>query len=563
MQPVQGPGPDRGVIFQEYGVFPWLTVRGNIEFGLRLAAARVSGAQRTEIVDRYMALMGLADFADHFPKHLSGGMRQRLALARAYAVKPEFLLMDEPFGALDAQTRTAMQDLLLQVLATEGKTVMLITHSVDEAIYLSSRIVVVTARPARVRTVIDVPFGYPRDEAVHEDPRFALLRAHIRTLVMKEYEAQARQAKRRRRLIRSTITTDHEETTMTLRRRTLLQAGAAASLGGIAAVAVAQPRTKLRVGYLHTPAVDGQIWLGQQSGVWTKRGLDLELIQFTTGLELFQAMIGGSLDVLSTGAVVSNFPARGQGKVFLLNNIEYATAQLWVRDDAIKSIADLKGKQISTTTGTTAHVFLDRALRAAKLDPAKDVQIVNQRMAEAVTSFVSGAVPAVALWVPFDSDGEAEGPERPQDRRRLGLLPRGRDHGRLGRAQRVLRRQQAGAHLADRRLGRGERRDARQLRRRRRDAAEDPVHERAARRLQGVDEVLEVLHLGRVEEALPGRHRHQVAAAGDRLLRRRRQHRQPGAGGAVLRSAAVPADREGLRPSKEWPESRGERPACP
>ncbi|MEP7057276.1 MAG: ABC transporter substrate-binding protein, partial [Caldimonas sp.] len=131
-------------------------------------------------------------------------------------------------------------------------------------------------------------------------------------------------------------------------------------------------------------------------------GLDLELIQFTTGLELFQAMIGGSLDVLSTGAVVSNFPARGQGRVFLVNNIEYATAQLWVRDDSIKSIADLKGKQISTTTGTTAHVFLDRALRSAKLDPAKDVQLVNQRMAEAVTSFVSGAVPAVALWVPFD-----------------------------------------------------------------------------------------------------------------------------------------------------------------
>src|SRR6478735_3134284 len=192
---------------------------------------------------------------------------------------------------------------------------------------------------------------------------------------------------------------------MTLRRRTVLQAGAAAgtaALAGFATNAFAQARTKLRVGYLHTPAVDGQIWLGQQSGAWTKRGLDLELIQFTTGLELFQAMIGGSLDVLSTGAVVSNFPARGQGRVFLLNNIEYATAQLWVRDDAVKSIADLKGKQIATTTGTTAHVFLDRALRSAKLDPGKDVQIVNQRMAEAVTSFVSGAVPAVALWVPFD-----------------------------------------------------------------------------------------------------------------------------------------------------------------
>jgi NitT/TauT family transport system ATP-binding protein len=192
-KPVAGPGPDRGVIFQEYGVFPWLTVRENIGFGLKLAANRTAAAERSEIVERYMRLMGLADFANHFPKHLSGGMRQRLALARAYAVKPEFLLMDEPFGALDAQTRSAMQDLLLDVLATEGKTVLLVTHSVDEAIYLSSRIVVVTARPARVRTIIDVPFGYPRGESVHEDPRFAALRAQIRELVMQEYAAQARQ----------------------------------------------------------------------------------------------------------------------------------------------------------------------------------------------------------------------------------------------------------------------------------------------------------------------------------------------------------------------------------
>ena len=195
-KPVRGPGPDRGVIFQEYGVFPWLTVKQNIAFGLKLGASKVDAAERDETVARYMKLMGLEDFANHHPKHLSGGMRQRLAIARAYAVKPEFLLMDEPFGALDAQTRSAMQDLLLEVLKTEGKTVMLITHSVEEAIYLSSRIVVVTARPARIRTIIDVPFGYPRAEDVHEDPRFGELRAHIRDLVMQEYAAQARQAVR-------------------------------------------------------------------------------------------------------------------------------------------------------------------------------------------------------------------------------------------------------------------------------------------------------------------------------------------------------------------------------
>ncbi len=193
-KPVAGPGPDRGVIFQEYGVFPWLTVKENIAFGLRLAASRVGAAEREEICERYMRLMGLSDFAHAWPKTLSGGMRQRLALARAYAVKPQFLLMDEPFGALDAQTRSAMQDLLLQVLAAEGKTVMLITHSVEEAVYLSSRIVVMTARPTRIREIIEVPFGYPREESLHEKPAFGELRSHVRALVMKEYAAQAQLA---------------------------------------------------------------------------------------------------------------------------------------------------------------------------------------------------------------------------------------------------------------------------------------------------------------------------------------------------------------------------------
>ena len=194
---------------------------------------------------------------------------------------------------------------------------------------------------------------------------------------------------------------------MSMQRRTFIKAAAstaALSFTGLGGTAFAQAKTKVKVGYLHTPAVDSHIWLGQNMGSFEKQGLSLELIKFTTGLELFQAMIGGSLDVLATGAVLSNFPARGQGKVFLLNDIEYATAQLWVREESgIKTLADLKGKQISTTTGTTAHVFLDRALRSVNLDPAKDVQIVNQRMSEAVTSFIAGAVPAVALWAPFDS----------------------------------------------------------------------------------------------------------------------------------------------------------------
>jgi NitT/TauT family transport system substrate-binding protein len=189
------------------------------------------------------------------------------------------------------------------------------------------------------------------------------------------------------------------------RRKFLHGAGAGAAALGLAtlgAPALAQSRTKVKLGYLHTLAVDGQIWLGIDRGDFAKHGVEFELRRFTTGLELFQAMLGGSIDMLATGAVMSNFPARGQGKVFLINDVEFATAQLWVRPESgIKTIADLKGKKVSTTAGTTAHVFLDTALRANGVDP-KDVEVVNQGMANAVTSFISGAVPAVALWVPFN-----------------------------------------------------------------------------------------------------------------------------------------------------------------
>jgi NitT/TauT family transport system substrate-binding protein len=193
---------------------------------------------------------------------------------------------------------------------------------------------------------------------------------------------------------------------MSIKRRSVLQGlGAGVAAAGLASwpgPSIAQSRAKVKCGYLHTLAVDGQLWLADDMGTFGKEGLDMEFIQFTTGLELFQAMIGGSLDMLVTGAVISNFPARGQGRAFLINDVEFATAQLWVRpDQGINSIADLKGKKISTTRGTTAHVFLDRALKSGGIKP-NEVEIVNQRMSEAVTSFISGAVPAVALWVPFN-----------------------------------------------------------------------------------------------------------------------------------------------------------------
>jgi NitT/TauT family transport system substrate-binding protein len=187
------------------------------------------------------------------------------------------------------------------------------------------------------------------------------------------------------------------------RRGLLVGAGAAVAATGLSIPSIVRAQSPVRVGYLHTLAVDGQIWLADHMGEWAKQELAPEFTQFTTGLELFQAMIGGSIDVLATGAVISNFPARGQGKAFLMNDVERATAQLWVNPaSGVSTFEDLKGKQISTTTGTTAHVFLDKALRENGIVPGEDVEIINQRMSDAVTSFISGAVSAVALWVPFN-----------------------------------------------------------------------------------------------------------------------------------------------------------------
>jgi NitT/TauT family transport system ATP-binding protein len=152
--PIKGPGPDRAVVFQQFALFPWKTVSENIGFGLR--CRRSPKAQRQKLVDKFVRLMGLEDHADAYPHQLSGGMQQRVAIARAYAVDPGVLLMDEPFGSLDAQTRIEMQVELLRVTRAQPRTVLFITHSVEEATYLADRVVVMTGRPGRIREIIEV-----------------------------------------------------------------------------------------------------------------------------------------------------------------------------------------------------------------------------------------------------------------------------------------------------------------------------------------------------------------------------------------------------------------------
>ncbi|MBE1203165.1 ABC transporter ATP-binding protein [Aminobacter carboxidus] len=176
-KPVSGPGPERGVIFQQYALFPWLSVRQNVEFGLRIKG--LPAAERRRISDHFIGLVGLSDFADALPKTLSGGMKQRCAIARAYAVDPTMLLMDEPFGALDALTRVHMQDQLLDTWSRERRTVFFITHDVDEAVYLANRVIVMAARPGRLHKIIPVDLPAERNEEVRLSKEFAEIRNQV------------------------------------------------------------------------------------------------------------------------------------------------------------------------------------------------------------------------------------------------------------------------------------------------------------------------------------------------------------------------------------------------
>ena len=174
---VAGPGPDRGMVFQSYTLFPWLTVRENIGFGLRERG--VPEAEREAIVADYVARMGLEGFEHHWPRQLSGGMQQRTALARALANDPKILLLDEPFGALDHQTRSLMQELLLQVWESHRKTVLFVTHDIDEAIFMANRVAVFSARPGRVKADVAIELPHPRHYTVKTTPAFAAYKARL------------------------------------------------------------------------------------------------------------------------------------------------------------------------------------------------------------------------------------------------------------------------------------------------------------------------------------------------------------------------------------------------
>jgi NitT/TauT family transport system ATP-binding protein len=178
---VTGPGPERGVVFQEYALFPWLSVTGNVEFGPRLRGR--PAAERARSVERYLDLVGLREHAHKLPAQLSGGMKQRVAIARALANEPTVILMDEPFGALDAQTRETLQDELSRVQRVEHKTIVFVTHSIREAVYLADRVVVMTSAPGRIRQVFPIKLPEVRDRFA---PEFTQYESDITRVVKEE-----------------------------------------------------------------------------------------------------------------------------------------------------------------------------------------------------------------------------------------------------------------------------------------------------------------------------------------------------------------------------------------
>ena len=184
-RPIHAPGPERGMVFQQPTLFPWLSVRDNVTFGPRLSGQ--PARQYVPEAERYLGLVGLQGFAEHFPWQLSGGMRQRAALARAWLPNPEILLMDEPFGALDAQTRLAMQELLTTIWQTIRTTILFVTHDIDEALFLADRVLIMSARPGRIREELQVPFARPRSlEDLVADPRYGELKRDILHVVREE-----------------------------------------------------------------------------------------------------------------------------------------------------------------------------------------------------------------------------------------------------------------------------------------------------------------------------------------------------------------------------------------
>ena len=402
---VSGPGPERGMVFQSYTLFPWLTVEENTRFALGLAAnaPRARRADDVHRADALLEVMGLADFRRAYPRELSGGMKQRVAIARALVNRPKVLLMDEPFGALDAQTREEMQELMLLLQRHERTTVLFVTHDIEEAMYLSEPragvLAPAGAHPARRGRAVRPGRGADLGPQIGARIRAAQARAFPAASPLTSFDPRPECPR-------------HET------RRTRIMLRKSMSAAALVAI-VAASSGRAGAGALKPYRVGFNAWIGsiaffvaQDKGFFKDEGLDVQTKSFSSPGDGLAPLVAGSLDAhLSTADSVLTVldKAPGQLKVVYLTDTS-AGADAILAKKEIADIKGMKGKKVAATLGQCNQLLLEKALEKAGLTD-KDIQLVNMNPDDAGAAFSAGKVDVAVTWEPWITkiSGEKKG----------------------------------------------------------------------------------------------------------------------------------------------------------
>lgn len=350
-------GRDRGMVFQDFTLFPWLTVKENISFGLQLK--KMPADKIFDIVSYYLKITGLEQFADTYPSALSGGMQQRAALARTLANNPEALLLDEPFGALDVQTRSYMQEFLASLWEKERKIAILVTHDVEEAIYLADRIVVLSTKPGSVKEIIDVPLRRPRRPEIRFQEDFLRLKKHITYLIRSETLKAA------------------------LQEQTTLVDGHSLKIG------------------LNIWSGNALFYFAKDRGLFMEKDLDVELMSLEKNEDRIKSFIDDTVDAFNVtlDTAVRLKQSIPDLKILMFLNRSYGGDALLARE-SIKSFSDLKGKKIGIEKGWVSHFFLLYILDKVGLS-AREVQLVDIKGSDVGSALIAHHIDAGIVWEPW------------------------------------------------------------------------------------------------------------------------------------------------------------------
>lgn len=346
-----------GMIFQHFSSFPWLTIRENIEFGLNLK--KISKKRKKEIVDHYLFITGLKDFADVYPKDLSGGMNQRVGIARTLANSPEVVLMDEPFSSLDGQTKSLMQELLLTIWNKNKTTVFFVTHDVEEAIFLADRVYIMSTKPGEIKEEVKINLLRPRSIETKLSEEFLKLKRHIYYVIRGEAIKAAQ----------FSLKNLKEDT--------------------------------IKIG-LHTWAGITPFYYARDKGNFSKNRLDIELIELEKDKDRIDAFINEEIDLLhlsvDTIHYLKEVSKQDVGVAMLIDNSIGGDAL--ISRNSIKSIKELKGKKVGVERNMFSHFFLIYLLNKNKIN-INDVDVVFLKSSDIGTKFLTHEIDAAVLWEPW------------------------------------------------------------------------------------------------------------------------------------------------------------------